>query len=136
VTRIFFRHRGHTRAIDKCPVYACKTPTKLLCIPQCSLADTTKMTACSRATAPPDLAGDPAAHARGHNIKRARVARFWLWSPLVLVSSLRPYSSQFSFRLQEPFSFSPLLSHLSYFAPPVFSFLLFCIVVCVGFLSP
>ena len=33
--RVFFRHRGHTRAIVKCPLYACQTLTKLpLCIPQ------------------------------------------------------------------------------------------------------
>jgi hypothetical protein len=61
VARIFFlRHRGHTRAIVKCPLYAYKTPTNSRYVFLSVLEDTTKMTAHSRARATglPDLAGD------------------------------------------------------------------------------
>jgi hypothetical protein len=59
VIRIFFRHRGHTRAIAKCPLYAYKTHTKLpCCVFRSGHEDTTNMTAHSGATGLPDLAGD------------------------------------------------------------------------------
>jgi hypothetical protein len=58
VARFFFHHRGHARAIVKCHYTHIKRSPNSRSVFPSGLEDTTKMTAHSRATGLPDLAGE------------------------------------------------------------------------------